>query len=536
MQPSHLLERIERLNEIGIALSAEKDLDRLLELVLEGAKTVTGADGGTLYLREDNQTIRMAVVRTDSLDFAMGGTTGEPVAFSAFPLYDDEGTPNNGTVVTHAVHHRQTVNIADVYDADGFDFSGPREFDQKTGYRSRSFLTVPMEDHEGEVIGVLQLINALDPDSGEVIPFDRDRQRLAESLASQAAVALTNRHLLDDLRRLFDAFIQLIASAIDEKSPYTGGHCRRVPVLTMMLADAAHAADSGPFRDFSLDSDERYQLEVAAWLHDCGKITTPEHVVDKSTKLEALHDRIHEVDTRFAVRRQQAEAAALRRRLAELGEPDFDPAADPRYRQEIEALTAERDFVHRCNEGGEAMSEADREELAALAGRCWLDSDGRERPQLTDEELYNLGIGRGTLTPEERQVINNHVSLTIQMLEALPFPKHLRRVPEYAGGHHERMDGKGYPRGLCGEEMPIPARIMAIADVFEALTAKDRPYKPGRSVSAAVAILRRMGEEGHLDPDLLQLFIEQGLHYRYGREYLDPEQLDVEPEERAARA
>lgn len=529
MKPDHLLARIERLNGIGIALSSEKDLDRLLEQIVEGAKTVTGADGGTLYLREDEATIRMAVVRTDSLDYAMGGTTGQAVPFPPFPLFHEDGTPNNDTVVAHAVHHREPINIADVYDDGGFDFSGPREFDRQTGYRSRSFLAVPMENHEGEIIGVLQLINAIDPESGAVIPFDRDAQRLARSLASQAAVALTNRHLVEDLKRLFDAFIQLIADAIDEKSPYTGGHCRRVPVLTMMLADAAHESERGALREFRLSDNDRYQLEVAAWLHDCGKITTPEHVVDKATKLEAVHDRIHEIDTRFAVRRQEAENQALRRRLAALGDPGFRVEDDPAYRQEVETLSQERDFIHRCNQGGEVMSAEADQRLKELAAHHWPDGDGQSRPLLSEDELHNLAIGRGTLTPEERQIINNHVRATIRMLERLPFPRHLRRVPEYAGGHHERMDGKGYPRGLHGEQMPIPARIMAIADVFEALTAKDRPYKPGRGLSATLAILERMKEEGHLDPDLLELFLEEGLHLRYAREHLDPEQIDLPP-------
>jgi HD-GYP domain-containing protein (c-di-GMP phosphodiesterase class II) len=524
-----MLHRIEKLTEIGIALSAERNTPRLLEMILLGAKALTHADGGTLYSVQEDGTVKMEIVRTDSLNFAMGGTTGKPIPFAPIPLHDAQGQPNHHMVVTHAVLNDCTINIPDAYDADGFDFSGTKQFDANTGYRSTSFLTVPMKDHEGAIIGVLQLLNAQDEESGAIIPFNETAQRLAQSLASQAAIALTNRHLIDDLKNLLESLIQLIATAIDEKSPYTGGHCERVPVLTMALAEAAHHAEEGPLKSFRMSEDDRYELKMAAWLHDCGKITTPEAVVDKSTKLETIYDRIETVDTRFEILRRDAEIAMLRRQL-ECDSEEERLAARRHYEQTLRVLDEERDFLHLSNTGGEFMSEQDQERVRRIGRRRWLHC-GEMVPLLSDNEVYNLTIQKGTLTPEEREVINNHIVATIKMLEALPFPKNLRHVPEFAGGHHEKMDGTGYPRGLTGEQMSLQARIMAIADIFEALTAKDRPYKEGKKLSEALRILGLMKQESHIDPDLFALFVKEKLYQQYAEAYLSPEQIDeVDPD------
>jgi len=519
----HLLERIEKLIDIGIALSAESNIAHLLEMILLGAKDITNADGGTLYSVQDGEAVKMEILRTDSLDFAMGGTTGTAIPFAPIPLYSADGQPNHHNVVTHAVLNDCTINIPDAYSAEGFDFTGTREFDHKTGYRSTSFLTVPLKNHEGDIIGVLQLLNAQN-DAGKVIPFSPEAQRLTEALASQAAVALTNRRLIEDLKHLFESFIKLIADAIDEKSPYTGGHCRRVPVITMLLADAVAKVKDGPLRDFAMSADDRYELEMAAWLHDCGKVTTPEYVVDKSTKLETIYDRIHEVDVRFELLRRDAEIAMLRKRQ------DAPTQADlllKDYQDTVCRLEDDRDFIHRANQGGEFMRPEDQARVEAIAQRTWIDATGAVRPLLSEDEMRNLNIAKGTLTDDERQVINNHIVATINMLEALPFPKHLRRVPEFAGGHHERIDGHGYPRGLTRDQMSVQARIMAIADVFEALTARDRPYKPGKKLSDTLRIMAFMKQDGHLDPDLLDVFIKERVFQQYADQYLDPEQVDT---------
>lgn len=521
-----LLRRLEFLNEVGVALSGEKDLDRLLESILVAAKRLARADGGTLYrMSEDRRSLGFEIVRTDSLGIALGGTTGERVPFPPVPLYDEQGRENLHNVAACAVLQQRTVLIEDAYTAQGFDFSGTRAFDARTGYRSRSFLTVPMRNHEDEIIGVLQLINARGGD-GQLAGFSDTDRRLAESLASQAAVVLTNRLLIARLERLFESFIGLINAAIDDKSPYTGGHCERVPQLTMLLADATARTTEGPLAGFTMDEQQRYELRIAALLHDCGKVTTPVHVVDKATKLETLFDRIQLVDTRIELARREAEVEHLRARLCALEQGQAGPEACA-LQARLDALAEAREFLRRVNIGGEAMSPADQQRVRDLAAEWSVTIASDERvPLLTADEVENLTIARGTLTAAERQVINRHIELTIQMLEALPWPRHLRNVPEFAGGHHERMDGKGYPRGLTGDQMSVQARMMAIADVFEALTARDRPYKPGKSLTEALTILGQMSVGGHIDPELFDVFVRERVYAEYARQFMNEEQID----------
>ncbi len=523
---AELLERINRLNRIGIALSSYRDTPQLLETILDNARALTGADGGTLYLVAHNQ-VSFEIVQTESLGIRLGGATGEPITFAPLELEID-GEPNRSAVVTSCINDARTINIADIRAETGYDFSGARKFDAQTGYETRSLLAVPMRDHEGRVIGALQLINALDA-HGSVVAFSDESRQLLESLASQAAVALTNKRLIDGLRELFESFVRLIADAIDEKSPYTGAHCRRVPAITLLLADAAHRDGQGDLADFRLDSTERYALEIAAWLHDCGKITTPEHVMDKSTKLETIRDGVEMVATRFAV--CQAELRARRDRLREEAERADDAGERQRveawYETERERLDGDLAFVRRVNAGSEFMREEDRERVRDLARRTWTDADGREQPLLTESEVDNLCIERGTLNDEERRIIENHAAVSIRMLEQLPFPRSLANVPEYAGGHHERVDGAGYPRGLTREEMSVPARAMAIGDIFEALSAHDRPYKEPRPLSECLRIMGHMCEAGHIDPDLFRVFVDHGVYREYAERYLDPAQIDA---------
>jgi len=560
--------RLMRLAEIGIALSAEKNLDRLLETILIEAKDITGADGGTVYLRLSDEIppdapgearvdpraggdrrarrdgspardrrsggdrrargdrLAFAILRNDSLGLAQGGTTGNPVGFAPLPLYDPAtGLPNRTNVATLAALTGETINIADAYADARFDFSGTRAFDARTGYRSTSFLTIPMTNKAGDVTGVLQLVNARDARTGAVVPFDPDQRKMIEALASQAAVALDNQMLLDGQRKLFDAFVQLIATAIDEKSPYTGGHCARVPVLTEMLADAACRAEEGPFRDFDLDDDERYELHIAAWLHDCGKVTTPEHLVDKATKLEGIVDRIELIRLRFEILRRDAEIA--HRAALAAAPPEAHAALEAAHAARLAALDRDLDFIERINPGGETMSADDQARVRAIAEARWRDARGREQRLIGEDEARGLCVERGTLTPEERQIVLDHIVATIRMLDRLPFPKELRRVPEYAGGHHERMDGSGFPRGLTREQMSVPARMMAIADIFEALTAEDRPYKRAKSLGESMAIMARMRDNGHIDPDLFDLFVNSGVYRHYAERFLRPGQIDA---------
>jgi HD-GYP domain-containing protein (c-di-GMP phosphodiesterase class II) len=520
---------LRELNEIGIALSAEKDHTRLLELILVKAIEITNADGGTLYTRTDDQRLRFEIVHNRSLDIHKGGTSGEEIVFYPIALYDDEGKPNNHMVAAWSAISGETINIPDAYASEEFDFSGTRNFDNKMGYRSISFLTVPLTNHENEIIGVLQLINAIDEDTNKVIPFTPLDQQLIESLASQAAVTITNKTLIDAQRKLFDSFIQLIADAIDEKSPYTAGHCRRVPVITNMLADAVNSIDKGPLKDFCMTDDQKYELEVAAWLHDCGKITTPEYVFDKGTKLETIFDRINLVDTRFEILKRDAVIASLKSRLNQIDNADDveqELANDKLLQEELTKLEKEREDIRSYNVGGEVLAEEDFKRIEEIAKRTYIDPEQEKVHLLTEEEKQNLQIGRGTLSIREREIINNHVSVTIKMLESLPYPKHLTKVPEYAGGHHEKMDGTGYPNKLTRAQMSVQARMIAIADVFEALTASDRPYKKAMPLSQSLKILGQMKLDNHVDADLFDIFINKKIYLDYANQYLGKNQID----------
>ncbi len=525
-----LFRRFEQLNEIGAALSHERDIGRLLENILVAAKNITHADGGTLYrMTEGEASLRFEIMRNDSLKIALGGTSGNPIPFPPLPLRTESGEENNSMVAAYAAIHQKTVNIDDAYQAEGFDFSGTRKFDERTGYRSQSFLTVPMKNHENAVIGVLQLINSIDPDTKRVVPFSAADQQLAESLASQAAIALTNRQLITQLEQLFESFIQLINVAIDEKSPYTGGHCERVPVLTMMLAEAVNETKTGPLADFGMSDKDRYELKIAGLLHDCGKVTTPVHVVDKATKLQTLFDRIHLVDTRFEVLKRDAQIAMLKAKLNLRDSHDSRAEAmlEEDLVRHLRQIDADREFLRQANIGSELMTPEAQERVKKIGtGYRWMDVGGKSANFLTDDELENLNIRAGTLTQKERETINYHIVATNKMLEQLPWPKHLKNVPEYAGGHHERMDGKGYPKGLTREQMSVQARVMGIADIFEALTARDRPYKRGKTLSESLEILGNFKLNGHIDPDLFDVFVRQKVYLKYAEQFLDPEQID----------
>lgn len=569
-----------RLIDIGIALSAEKDPDRLMETILLEAKDLSHADGGTLYIRNKHDELEFKILRTDSLGIAQGGTSGNGISLPSVAMFAQGGVPNLRTIVSNAAHTGDTINIRDAGNSNDFDFSGTREFDAATGYNSRSFLTVPLKNHQGHVIGVLQLLNCVDRGTQEVTAFPENITPLIESLASQAAVALENQTLIETQRNLLDSFVELMASAVDAKSPYTGGHCQRVPVLTEMLTAAACQSREAPFKEFTLSEAEWYELHIGAWLHDCGKVTTPEYVVDKATKLETITDRIHEVRTRFEVIKRDAIIVFQQKLLDGAGDR---AALEAELDAELSRIDADFTFIAECNLGGEFMAEDKIERVKAIASREWTrtlndrlgvsqaelrrknltakESLPRKEPLLQDRvdhliehdgvvhsadpdnpygfrievpehkynlgEVYNLCIPRGTLTAEERFKINDHIVQTIVMLESLPFPRHLQRVPEIAGGHHEKMDGTGYPKRLKGSEMSIPARIMAIADVFEALTAADRPYKPSKTLSESIKIMGSMVKDHHLDPELFRLFLESGVYQKYADQYLDPSQIDT---------
>jgi len=568
--------KLEKLVGLGIALSSERDSNKLMEMILMGAKDLTNADGGTLYIRTEDDTLRFQILRNDTLGVAVGGASGELPNIPAVALKDANGNPNHRNVVSHCVHEQVTVNIVDAYDSTQFDFSGTKVFDERNGYRSQSFLTVPLKPRGGEIIGALQLINARVPGTNDIIPFDPAIQSFVEALSAQAATALYNRQLLDAQELLMDSMIQIIAGAIDAKSPYTGGHCERVPELALMLAEEAGKVDSGPLAEFSFKSEEEWrEFRIGAWLHDCGKVVTPEYVVDKATKLETIYNRIHEVRTRFEVLLRDAVIEYMQGVIS--GQED-EPVLRARMEERRAQLLDDFAFVAECNVGGEFMAPDKVERLKTIAEQTWVRTfndrlglsheelkrfpaeepalpvvekllddkpwhiiprpGGKERYSgfnfnvtIPDNlynfgEVYNLSVSRGTLSEEERFKINEHIMQTIAMLEKLPFPKHMKRVPEYAGTHHETMIGTGYPRKLTSDQLSVPSRIMAIADIFEALTASDRPYKKAKTLSESVKILSFFKKDKHIDSDLFDLFLTSGVYRDYAERFLLPEQMD----------
>lgn len=557
-------EKLARLVDNGIRLSREQDRTELLRHILHGAREIAHCAAATIYLRSDHDTMAFAL-RTNDIDL--------PV--SELPLHAPDGQPNDGYVVVYATLHQQTVLIDDVYSETRFDLSGTKDFSEQSGFRTVSMLTVPLSPREGEVIGVIQLLNALDPATGAVIPFPPEMVGFVEAMASQSAVALENHNLLEAQRQLMDALIKLIAGAIDAKSPYTGGHCERVPELAFMLAEAACRADSGPLAEFCFEDENAWrEFRIGAWLHDCGKVTTPEYVVDKATKLETIYNRIHEVRMRFEVLLRDARIS----QLEAIADGVYPGVAHARYEARKARLADDFAFVAECNLGGEFMAPEKVERLKRIAEVTWQrhfdDRLGlghgeleryqgepaplpateklladlphhivpRKRTDVADPkwgfkiqvpehlydygELHNLTVERGTLSEEERFKINEHVMQSLMMLERLPLPKNLRRVPLYAGTHHETLTGTGYPRKLGEADLDIPMRIMAIADIFEALTASDRPYKKAKTLSESIRILSFFKKDRHIDPDLFDLFLTSGVYRIYAEKYLRSEQID----------
>jgi len=513
-------DHIKNLTKIGVALSGEKNIERLLEMILDAARKFTNADGGTLYIMSDDETeLLFAIIQNDSLGVHMGGTGGK-ITWPAVKLKNADGSPNYSNVSAYVAISGEAVNIADVYDADGFNFEGTKKFDQDRGYRSQSMLVVPMRDHENEIIGVLQLLNAQDQATGAVVNFSLESQEMTLSLASQAAVALTNNRLISDLENLLESFIKTIATAIDEKSPYTGGHVRRVAGLTMTIANKINGKKQGPFSSVIFSEDQMRELRMAAWLHDVGKITTPEHVVDKSTKLEKVYDRISDVKTRFELLKREYQLAMQENKNNKAGNSLEKMAG------EIKTLDEEYQFLVQVNRGSEFIKDEMIERIKKIGKRKWR-TNSQTLPLLTEDEIYNLSVRRGTLNDEERNIINNHAAVSYKMLSGLPFPKKMRHIADYAAAHHEKLDGTGYPLGLKADQLFLQSRIIAIADIFEALTAKDRPYKKGKTVVEALKIMELMVKDQHIDADLFELFIQEKIYEDYAKRELATQQIDV---------
>ncbi len=523
--------------QIGLALSVESDINILLEMILNEARKLSNADAGTLYLMDnDGMHLRFEILQNDSMHLRMGGTTGNVVDLPKVQMYTGE-EPNYSNVSSYAALTGEITNIKDVYTAaDRFDFTGPMEYDKTTGYRTTSMLVIPMKDHEGETIGVLQLINSIDKETNSVIPFASIYVDLVSSLASQAAVALNNAQLSEDLKNSFYAFIKSTAAAIDEKSAYTGGHIRRVVDLTMRISEEINQTEEGPFKDTHFDENEIEELRLAAWMHDVGKITTPEYVVDKSTKLETIFDCINLVETRFQLIEKTIENDFLQKKIDLLSNADTPESDLTKLDQELsEALNClheEIGFLKKCNQPGEFLSEENIDHIKNIGLKTYS-YNGQPQPYLNQKEIYNLTIPKGSLTTEERKIIENHSYMSYQILKEIPFPKKMAMVPEYASAHHEKLDGSGYHQGFSEKDLSLQSRIIAVADIFEALTAKDRPYRTPMNLSQAIKILGFMKNDKHIDPNIYNLFIENMLYREYAMIELNPEQVDISLAEEA---
>lgn len=523
-----MISHIKRLTDIGTALSAEGNIQKLLEMIVEHAMSFTNADGGTLYIvSADRKYLNFEIARNISLKVRMGGT-GTKISWPPVKLVNDNGIENHANVSAHVALTGETVNLQDVYDVEGFDFTGTRAFDKSTQYRSKSMLIVPLRDHENEVIGVLQLLNAQDVRNKSITSFSPEAQSMALSLASQAAVTITKNRLIQDLENLFEAFIRTIAKAIDEKSPYTGGHVRKVADIALMIAEEINGKKDGVYANISLSEDQLKELRIAAWMHDIGKVTTPEYIVDKATKLETKYDRINEIHTRFEVFKQDAELRFLRKKieLLENGKRHEIRQYEEEYSRELKKIEEDFQFISEVNIGGEFMSDDKIKRIKSIAKNTWQNNN-KPTPWLSEDEVYNLTIRKGTLTEEEKEKIQDHVLLTEAMLKELPFPKKLKHVTEYASAHHETLIGTGYHKGLKGDQIPLQARILAFADILEALSASDRPYRKYKTASEIQKIIAFMVKDQHLDKDIYELFFNEGLFLKYIKDACKPEQIDI---------
>ncbi len=561
---------LKRFLDISSALSAESNFHRLINIILREMILVSGSTSGSLALvSSDRAGIRTVARQINGVEQDVENAASVPLA-DAGPAPVEVKAVLEGSRQSLHVDHNDAGHRA-LYGSLLEALEVPRAY----------VVALPLRNRGNEVLGVLTLtLPEHEGDAGA--PISPALLAFIEALSGTAAIAIDNQKMLLDQKALLEGMIQLVAGAIDAKSPYSGGHCQRVPELSKMLAKAACEKADGPFAGFDLTEDGWEALHIAGWLHDCGKVTTPEYVVDKATKLETIYDRIHEIRMRFEVLKRDVEIAALQGVVAGLpaGAVDSDMLrADVAARQAT--LNDEFAFVATCNVGGEFMAPEKIDRLKELAGRRWLRTlDDRmgvseqellskqgipaqplpvleqlladkpehitprgERDSIAPDnpwgfritppanlynrgEIYNLSIARGTLTAEDRYKINEHIVQTIKMLSSLPFPKHLSRVTEIAGGHHEKLDGGGYPCCLTKENMSIEARIMAIADVFEALTAVDRPYKKGKTLSEAVKIMSFMKKDRHIDPDLFAIFLESGVYLEYAHRFMRPEQID----------
>lgn len=494
---------IARLNQIGIALSSEHNLNRLLELIVREARHFTNADGGSIYIREGDK-LNFIVAQTASLE----NKNGRNGTFQSSYLPLTKESIGGYVAITGEV-----LNINDAYMIPPtVEYRLNREFDRRMGYRTKSMLVVPMKDHKDEIIGVLQLINSMDED-GKVIPFKKEFESLILSLSSQAAVAIQNAKLIEEIRKLFRSLVRYSAKAIDARSPHTAGHSGRVAKYSVKIMEAMNLEKEGRFAKIHFSPQEIEEMRMAGWLHDIGKIGVREAVLEKENKLnedqmQVIQNRFDTVRALAMIRAERQKCAlAQKGKLTKAGEAEIDE----RLSEELKLLDADHEFLLRVARPG-FMSEEDRVRLKEIAEKTYVDLRGETNFFLSAFEYENLRVVRGNLTEAEYREIQSHVDQTLAILDKIPFTKDLENIPKYAAAHHEMLDGSGYPRGLIGDQIPLQGRIMAVSDIFDALTASDRPYKKALPLEKSLAILKDEAERGRLDRDIVDLFISRKLY------------------------
>lgn len=516
---------IQRLTRIGEALSSETDLAKIFDMILEEAIEYTGADGATIYMvNEQAQQLEFVIVYNRTMNMRQGGSHGK-VDWPPLPLYDEEGKPRINRIVTSVYHTKELVYFDDVYEARGYDISGTMMTDKSRNYRSKSMVTLPLKNHEDEVLGIIQMINATDS-AGNIISFNDEHRTMLSSLASQAAISLSNRHLIESLETLLMQFMSAIAKAIERKSKYSSNHITRVAQLTDMFALKLNENGSGKLRDLKFNTNELTELSMAGMMHDVGKIVTPEFIMDKSTKLETIMDRIILVSQRFTTMK-----TLLKYVKSSVSAGEYEDKIKAWFGEKVfpekveEYLDSELEFITKINQGGEWLPDEVIARIAALA-EINFEYEGLHYFLISEDEMKNLQIRKGTLTREEIREMAQHVHVTWEMLSQLTFPKKYANVATYAAQHHEKLNGKGYPYGLTAEQIPMQSRIIAIADIFEALTAPDRPYTKAKTLSEALNIIARCVRDGELDRDLVDFFLDSSLHLDFAKQFMDPAQID----------
>ena len=470
-------DKLEKIVDTGTILMTEKDKERLLGLLLDSAMEITGCDAATLYLWRENG-LEFARMKTLSMNISRG-EGGAPIDLP--PVALDEKN-----VCAYAALNRKLVNVADVYGGDSFDFSGPKEYDALTGYRTKSMLVIPLEETRGDVIGVLQLMNAMD-DTGQIVPFQKDDEYVIRALGSQTAVSVNNMLYLEELKEQLYSFVSAFVTTVDERTPYNGSHTRKVSVYAALIADWINRKHEDGSCDDFFDENRKEQLVLAAALHDIGKIVIPLSIMNKASR---LGDRLNDIEQRFRLLSAYSEIDMLRGQITE------------EENESVRTYLADSlDFIREVNQYG-FLAEDRHARVCQIAAKTYQHGD-EVIPYLTHEEEECLLVRKGTLTAAERDQMESHVVMTEKILEQVHFSKHYSNVPRFAAAHHELLDGSGYPRNMKADELELEMRILAVADIYDALVATDRPYKRPMPQERAFVILYSMAEEGKLERRLV---------------------------------